>query len=172
VPPGLPVLGVVPPQMPCMRSCSNANSWRTGHPVQVDLAFAICSRARPVDEIGKNRSGSACAHPLASRQSAPSRGRHSAFLTGERVIPRNERAASRQPPVHAGSVDRSGLYRTGRVSRPDPASLCGHGTALTRKRRQESAGRSRIVVATGGRWRAMDQSAAPLLGSPGRLSCT
>lgn len=96
MPPGLPVLGVVPPQMPCMRSCSNANSWRTGHPVQVDLAFAICSRARPVDEIGKNRSGSACAHALASRQSAPSRGRHSAFLTGERVIPRNERAASRQ----------------------------------------------------------------------------
>src|SRR5947207_12155650 len=41
-----------------------------GIPVQVDLAFAISSRARPVDEIGKNRSGSACAHALASRQSA------------------------------------------------------------------------------------------------------
>ena len=64
--------GVVPPQMPCLRSCFNANSrhaWRTGHPAQVVLAFAICLRARPVDEIGKNSSGSACAHAPASRQS-------------------------------------------------------------------------------------------------------
>jgi pyrimidine dimer DNA glycosylase len=35
--------------------------------VRIALVFTSCLTARPVDEIGENRSGSACAHAPASR---------------------------------------------------------------------------------------------------------
>ena len=65
--------GVVPPQIPYVRSwvCANSRHSRlTRHPAQIVLARAICLSAGPFAEIGKKRSGSADRHAPAARQLA------------------------------------------------------------------------------------------------------
>jgi hypothetical protein len=78
----------------CLVRSANARHWgRTGQRAQIALASAACSSDLPVDEIGKNRSGSADRQPASCHHllSAISRATSARY------------ADSRAPPRHGAS---------------------------------------------------------------------